>query len=133
MPTKVDLPIGTPNSEALRVTYELAPAHCVMASWAHVEQQDSQYPGTSSATCTSASLYDHFTPDDAVTVDHTFIVGSITRHPAGATLTSFLDEAVWQRSWLPAIFCMMQLPMVPKTDADQRPTITSIPDNTSSN
>jgi len=97
MPTKVDLPIGTPNSEALRVTYELAPAHRVMASWAHVEQRDSQYPGTSSATWTSASLYDHFTPDNALTIDHTFIVGSITRYPAGATLTSFLDEAVWQR------------------------------------
>jgi hypothetical protein len=37
------------------------------------------------------------------------------------------------RSWLRAILCMTQLPMVPETDADQRPTITSMPDNTSSN
>ena len=97
MPTKVALPIGKPNSEALRVTYTLGPAHRVMVSWAHVEQQDSQYPGTTSATRSSASLYDHFTPGDAVTIDHTFIFGSITRSPAGNTLTSLLDEAVIQR------------------------------------
>jgi len=97
LPTKVDLPIGAPNSEALRVTYELTPGHRVMASWAHVEQQDPQYPGTTSATRLSASVYDHVTQGDAATGDHTFIVGSITRHPAGATSTSFLDEAVWRR------------------------------------
>ena len=32
-----------------------------------------------------------------------------------------------------AILCMLQLPMVPKTDAAQRPTITSIPDKMSCN
>jgi hypothetical protein len=96
-PTKVDLPIGALNSEALRVTYVLAPAHRVMASVAQVEQRDSQYPGTTSATRSSVSVYDHFSPGDAGSVDHAFIIGSITRHPAAATLTSLLDEAILQQ------------------------------------
>ncbi len=68
-----------------------------MASLAHVEQQDSQYPGTNSATRRSASLYDHFTPGEAIAIDHAFILGSITRRPAGNTSTSLLDEVVIQR------------------------------------
>lgn len=96
-PTQVDLPIGSLNSEALRITYALAPAHRLMASVAHVEQQDPQYPGTSSASRLSASLYDHFALAGVGAVDHTFIVASITRHPADSALTSFLDEAVLQR------------------------------------
>jgi hypothetical protein len=96
-PTIVDLPIGSLNSEALRITYTLAPAHRLMASVAHVEQQDSQYPGTTSASRLSASLYDHFAFAGVGAVDQTFIIGSITRHPAGSALTSFLDEAVLQR------------------------------------
>jgi hypothetical protein len=96
-PTKVDLPLGSINSEALRVTYLLTPADRVMASIANVEQQDPQYPGTTSATRLSASLYDHFTLGEQYVVDHTFIVGSITRHPAHSTLSSVLDEATVQR------------------------------------
>jgi hypothetical protein len=96
-PTKVDLPIGALNSEALRVTYVLTPAHRVMASVAQVTQQDPQYPGTSSATRSSASVYDHFAAGKGGTVDNAFVVGSIARHPASATLSSFLDEAVLQR------------------------------------
>jgi hypothetical protein len=96
-PTKVDLPIGSLDSEGVRITYALAPAHRVMASIAHVEQQDPLYPGTTSASRLSASLYDHIALAGVGGVDHTFIVGSITRHPAGSALTSFLDEAVLQR------------------------------------
>ena len=96
-PMNVDLPIGAPNSEALRLTYALTPAHRVMASVAHVEQQDSQYPGTSSATRLSASLYDYTALAGLGTLDHTFIVGSIARRPSATTLTSLLDEAVLQR------------------------------------
>lgn len=96
-PTKVDLPIGSLNSEAVRATYALAPAHRVMASIAHVEQDDSQYPRTTSATRLSASLYDHSALAGVGAVDHTFIVGSIARHPMGTALTSFLDEAVLHR------------------------------------
>jgi hypothetical protein len=96
-PTKVDLPLGALNSAALRATYVLAPAHRVMGSIAHVEQIDAQYPGTTSALRLSASLYDRFALEGAGTVDHTFLIGSITRHPAGPALMSFLDEAVLER------------------------------------
>jgi hypothetical protein len=95
-PTVVDLPLGPINSEALRVTYMFAPAHSVMASIADVEQQDPQYPGTTSATRLSASLYDHFAATD-YSLDHTFVVGSIKRHPTDSILNSVLDELVLQR------------------------------------
>ncbi len=96
-PTVVDLPIGPINSEALRVTYAITSGHRVMASVANVEQTDPQYPGTTSATRLSASLYDHFALADFGLLDHTFVLGSITRHPTDSSLTSFLDEAVLQR------------------------------------
>ena len=96
-PTVVDLPLGSLNSAALRITYAFAPAHSVMASVANVRQQDPQYPGTSSATRLSASIYDHFTIAEAYSLDHSLIGGSITRHPNGSTLNSLLDELVLQR------------------------------------
>jgi hypothetical protein len=95
-PTQVNLPLGTPDSEALRVTYAFLPDHRMMASIAHVDQQDPAYPGTTSATRLSASLYDRFNLDGG-SVDHSFVVGRIARHPDSTALTSFLDEAVWQR------------------------------------
>jgi hypothetical protein len=96
-PTVVDLPLGPINSEALRMTYAITSDHRVMASVANVKQTDPQYPGTTSATRLSASLYDHFTLADLGSLDHTLIVGSITRHPTDSPLTSFLDEVVLQR------------------------------------
>ncbi len=96
-PTKVDLPLGELNSGALRVSYVLTREHRVMGSFAKVEQHDSQYPGTTTASRWSASLYDRFVLDATGTVDHTFLIGSITRHPGGTALTSFLDEMVLNR------------------------------------
>jgi hypothetical protein len=95
-PTKVNLPLGTINSEALRVTYAFQPDHRVMASVAHADQQDPTYPGTTSATRLSTSLYDRFSLDGG-SLDQSFIVGWIARYPNSTALTSFLDEAVWQR------------------------------------
>jgi hypothetical protein len=96
-PTVVDLPLGPINSEALRLTYVISSDHQIMASVANVEQSDPQYPGTSSATRLSTSLYDRFALGDFGLLDQTFVVGSITRHPTDSSLTSFLDEAVLQR------------------------------------
>jgi hypothetical protein len=95
-PDKVDLPLGPINSEALRVTYAFHADHRVMASAAHVEQQDPAYPGTTSATRLSTSLYDRFALDGG-TLDHSFIVGWIDRYPNSTSETSFLDEGVFQR------------------------------------
>jgi hypothetical protein len=96
LPTKVDLPIGPFNSEALRVTWLLAPEHRLMGSVARVVQRDDLYPGVTSASRYSLSLYDRFETRNAATVDNTFLIGSIKRHPANTTLTSLLDEAVVQ-------------------------------------
>jgi len=95
-PTRVNLPLGSINSESLRVTYAFEPEDRVMASIAHVEQQDPTYPGTTSATRLSSSLYDRF----AVTggsLDHTLVVGWIDRYPGSTAETSLLDEATWER------------------------------------
>jgi hypothetical protein len=95
-PTKVDLPIGMLNSEALRLTYSFEADHRVMASVAHVDQRDPTYPGTTSATRLSSSLYDRFLLGGGA-LDHTFVIGHIARYPYGTSETSFLDEATWQR------------------------------------
>jgi hypothetical protein len=91
-PTHVNLPLGPLNSGALRLIYAITPSHRVMGSAAEVKQMDPAFPGMTSATRLSASLYDRFPLSGAWTVDHDFVVGSISWHPAGATLTSFLDE-----------------------------------------
>jgi len=95
-PDKVDLPLAPLNSEALRVTYAFRPDHSVMASVAHVQQEDPTYPGTTSATRLSTSLYDRFAVDGA-TIDHSFVAGWIDRYPNSTSETSFLDEGVFQR------------------------------------
>ena len=91
-PMHVNLPLGPLDSAALRLSYAANPDHRLMASVAHVRQTDPAYPGTTSATRLSASMYDQFSLDGAWKVDHSFVVGSMSRHPDGATLTSFLDE-----------------------------------------
>ncbi len=96
-PTHVDLPIGPLNSEALRITYLLASQHRIMASIAQVDQTDPIYPGTTSATRLSASIYDHLLLGSG-SLDHSFIVGSITRRPRPSTLNSFLDEGTWKHN-----------------------------------
>jgi hypothetical protein len=125
-PTHVDLPLGPINSEALRVTYVISPEHRAMASVAHVEQTDPQYPGTNSATRLSASLYDRLTPAAFGAIDHTFVIGSIKRNPTEPALTSFLDEAVmshgssdfWERiEILQRLASELEIPTPPSIDA----------------
>jgi hypothetical protein len=91
-PMHVNLPLGPLDSGAARLAYAFTPDHRVMASVAHVKQTDPTYPGSISATRLSASTYDHFTLHGSWEVDHSFIVGSMDRHPTGSTLNSFLDE-----------------------------------------
>lgn len=95
-PTKLTLPLGTLNSAALRVTYFIQADHRAMASVAHVDQRDAAYPGTTSATRLSASLYDRFALGGHL-LDHTFVFGRISRRPNSIAANSFLDEAIWQR------------------------------------
>lgn len=95
-PDRVDLPLGPINSEALRITYAFQPDHRLIASIAHVEQQDPTYPGTTSATRLSTSLYDRFSVEGG-SLDHSFVIGRIARYPDSTSEVSFLDEATWQR------------------------------------
>jgi len=92
-PMHVNLPLGPLNSGALRLNYAASEDHLVMASVAQVDQMDPEYPGTTSATRLSASIYDRFSLSGSWKIDHSFVIGSIRRHPDGTTLNSFLDEA----------------------------------------
>ena len=92
-PMHVNLPLGPLNSGALRLNYAASEDHRVMASVAQVDQIDAEYPGTTSATRLSASIYDRFSLSGSWKIDHSFVIGSIRRHPDGTTLNSFLDEA----------------------------------------
>lgn len=96
-PERVDLPLGRLDSEALRLGYHLAPGHQILASYAHLEQTDPDYPRAATVKRWSASLYDHFEPAMIGAVDHTFVIGSIRHSPGYERLTSFLDEAVLHR------------------------------------
>lgn len=93
-PTRVDLPLGPVDSEALRITCVIAPEHRVMASVAHVDQVDPLYPGMTSATRLSASLYDQLALGTLGPLEHTLIIGAIKRSPGYPSLTSILDEGV---------------------------------------
>lgn len=125
-PTHVDLPLGPINSEALRVTYVISPEHRAMASVAHVEQTDPQYPGITSVVRLSASVYDRLAPIGFGPIDHTFVIGSIKRNPTVPALTSFLDEAVmsyggsdlWERiEVLQRLASELDIPMPPAVGA----------------
>jgi hypothetical protein len=95
-PAHVDLRLGPLDSAALRATYVVSAGYRVMASVARVKQQDPMYPGTNSATRLSTSLYNH-SVFDSWAIDHSFVIGSITRYPTASALSSILDEAVFAR------------------------------------
>jgi hypothetical protein len=97
-PTHVDLPLGPLNSGAVRIIRALTASTRLMGSAAHLKQMDQAFPGMTSATRLSASLYNRFPLSGAWTVDHDLIVGSISWHPGGVTLTSFLDEVTASRA-----------------------------------
>jgi len=134
-PTKVDLPLGPINSEALRVTYALTASDRVMGSIANVQQEDPQYPGSTSATRLSASLYDHLALANLDYLDHAFIVGSIQRHPNQPTLSSVLDEALLQRGssayWgrievLQRLRSELEIPGSPPGSADEKHWVSAL-------
>ena len=96
-PTHVNLPLGPVNSGAIRLIRAITPNDRVMGSVAYVKQTDPAFPGMTSNTRLSASLYNRFPLSGSWAIDHDFVVGLISRHPGGATLVSFLDEVTAAR------------------------------------
>ncbi len=135
-PMQVDLPLGSPDSAALRLGYATSPDHRVMASVAHVRQTDATYPGTTSATRLSASIYDQFKLPGPWTADHSLVIGSMHRHPDGAPLASFLDEltvsngpsALWGRlELLQRLASELRIPVTsPVTPAEDKRWVSAL-------
>ncbi|MFM2288315.1 MAG: hypothetical protein RL684_1458 [Pseudomonadota bacterium] len=96
-PTHVDLPLATPDSWAVRATVEHAPGHSLAASFARVRQEDGMYPGSRVAQRWSASHADHVEAGPAAALDHTLVLGMITRDGPSPALRSLLDEGVLAR------------------------------------
>lgn len=88
-PTQVDLPIGTPDSYAVRVIQEFSPEVMAMASYAYVNNPE---PGIANDSRYSASLYTHFSLGNDWTWHNTLIYGGITNIDNASFLNSTLEE-----------------------------------------
>ena len=91
-PTQVDLPLGTPDSGAFRLTEELSSAHSIMASVAYVNAPEPADPDIAFEVRTSASLYDQFHVSGGWEFFNTLIYGAITQYDHASILNSFLEE-----------------------------------------
>ena len=91
-PTKVDLPIGSPNSYALRLVHEFSPATFAMVSGAYVRNPEAHDADIASVTRYSASLYSRHSPFADWTLYNTVIFGLITKYDHVPTLASFGEE-----------------------------------------
>lgn len=90
-PSKVDLPIGNPNSYAVRLTQQLTPHFYAMASAARIEapHHDSDINHLSRY---SASFYNTFSFDNGWNLHNTFIWGLINGYNHASALNSFGEE-----------------------------------------
>lgn len=89
-PTQVDLPLGTPDSYAVRIIQEFSPQVMAMASYAYVNNPE---PGISNDQRYSASLYTHFPLSKNWTWHNTLVYGGITNIDNASFLNSALEEA----------------------------------------
>jgi len=88
-PTQVDLPIGTPDSYAVRLINEFSGSTQFMASYASVHDPE---PGIPEAKRVSVSLYTHVPLSPTMTWHNTLIYGGITGIDNAAYLNSTLEE-----------------------------------------
>ena len=91
-PTKVDLPLGKPDSVALRFIREFSPDHMAMASVAYVNGPEPDQPDILHELRYSASVYDQFQLSQSWRFYNTLIYGAITRYDHASLLNSFAEE-----------------------------------------
>ena len=89
-PTQVDLPVGSPDSYAVRIIQEFSPEVMAMASYAYVNNPE---PGIANDERYSASLYTHLPMSDSWVFHNTLIYGGITNIDNATFLNSVLEEA----------------------------------------
>jgi hypothetical protein len=91
-PSKVDLPMGTPNSYAGRLVYEFSDDWQAMASAAYVKDPEPHDPDLKKIYRYSASVYGQHRLASGWMVHNAFIFGLTNYYDNVAALRSFLNE-----------------------------------------
>ena len=107
-PTRVDLPIGAPNSVALRLIQDFSPSMTAMVSGAYVREPEHDDPTLPFVGRFSASLQNRTGFGDGWRLHHALVAGLITKYDRAATLLSFLDET-WLHRGASRIFTRLEL------------------------
>jgi hypothetical protein len=92
VPSEVDLPIGTPDSAALRLIREFSPEFMIMGSFAYVSNPEPSDPDIRYELRYSASAYNRIQIGDQWKFSNTFIFGAVTNYDRASLLNSFAEE-----------------------------------------
>lgn len=96
-PSKVDLPTGSLNSYAGRITQEFTPHFYAMASAAYVKNPEPHDPNLDHVWRYSASLYNEQTFENGWQIHNTFIWGLVNFYDDTSALNSLAEEFWLQR------------------------------------
>jgi hypothetical protein len=91
-PTKVDLPLGVPNSIALRFIKDFYPDILAMISGTYLHQPEHDEPSVDHQWRFSTSLYHRFDISEDWEVQNTIIYGGITSYDGAPFLNSVAEE-----------------------------------------
>jgi hypothetical protein len=91
-PTKVDLPLGTPDSGALRIIQEFNPSLMAMGSVSYISHPEPHDPDIVYEMRYSASAYYRIALSKDWTFYNTFIFGAVTHYDHASVLNSFAEE-----------------------------------------
>lgn len=91
-PAHVDLPLGTPNSYAMRLVGEFSPTVTGMISGAHIKKPEADDPSIPFVNRYSASLYTQHMPFEGWKLHNTFIYGLVANYDHAENLSSFGEE-----------------------------------------
>ncbi len=102
-PTKIDLPLGSPDSYSLRLIQEFSQQCFAMASFAQIKNSASHNAEHAYTQRYSGSIYNKFILKNGWVFDHALIYGGITNFDHAAFLHSFAEEYLLNfgrpRSW----------------------------------
>ena len=91
-PSKVDLPLGTPNSYAGRLIYEFSDDLQAMASASYVKEPEPHDPTLEKIYRYSASAYSRHDLNSGWMLHNSFVFGLTNFYDDASALRSFLDE-----------------------------------------
>jgi len=96
-PANVDLPLGTPNSYATRLTEQFTPHFYAMISAAYVKNPEPDQPTLDHVWRYSASFYNDRSFESGWMFHNAFIYGLINGYDNTSALRSFAEEFWFQR------------------------------------